>query len=259
MKIYTISPSELSYVCDHCAYIGKNFNLYPKMISAGVTQTLDSMEKEFFLGDVKKIDKNIKEGETIDPFNISFFSKVLKDDKNRPFRIKGKGDAIIKFEDGTSGIIDYKTSKFKEKNGKDFSKDLEKKINEYEPQLHGYSLLYSNLETDEKFLAEHSRAKKPDSIKKSVEETLKKIKKITINKTSLLGLVFIYPEELKNTDNISIDFSFKFTEVKYDIKNFMKILTKYLDILHDNKPPEPNETCETCNYFVSAGRMANEK
>ena len=259
MKIYTISPSELSYVCDHCAYIGKNFNLYPKMISAGVTQTLDSMEKEFFLGDVKKIDKNIKEGETIDPFNISFFSKVLKDNKNRLFRIKGKGDAIIKFEDGTSGIIDYKTSKFKEKNGKDFSKDLEKKINEYEPQLHGYSLLYSNLETDEKFLAEHSRAKKPDSIKKSVEGTLKKIKKITINKTSLLGLVFIYPEELKNTDNISIDFSFKFTEVKYDLKNFMKVLTKYLDILHDNKPPEPNGTCETCNYFVSAGRMANEK
>ena len=62
-------------------------------------------------------DRNIKEGETIDPFNISFFSKVLIDNKNRPFRIKGKGDAIIKFEDGTSGIIDYKTSKFKEKNG----------------------------------------------------------------------------------------------------------------------------------------------
>ncbi len=60
MKIYTISPSELSYVCDHCAYIGKNFNLYPKMISAGVTQTLDSMEKEYFLGDVKKLIKILK-------------------------------------------------------------------------------------------------------------------------------------------------------------------------------------------------------
>ena len=56
MKTFVISPSELSYVCDHCAYIGKNFNLYPKMISAGVTQTLDSMEKEYFLGDVKKKD-----------------------------------------------------------------------------------------------------------------------------------------------------------------------------------------------------------
>ena len=259
MKTFVISPSELSYVCDHCAYIGKNFNLYPKMISAGVTQTLDSMEKEYFLGDVKKIDKDIKEGETIDPFNISFFSKVLKDNKGRPFRIKGKGDAIIDFEDGSSGIIDYKTSKFKEKNGKDYTKELEKKVNEYAPQLHGYSLLYSNLETDKKFLAEHSKAKKPDSIIKSVEETLKKIKKITINKTSLLGLVFIYPEELKNKENISIDFSFKFTEVKYDLKNFMKTLTKYLDVLYDDEPPEPNEKCQNCSYFVSAGRIANEK
>jgi len=49
MEMFTISPSELSYLCNHCAYIGKNFNLYPKMISAGVTQTLDSMEKEYFL------------------------------------------------------------------------------------------------------------------------------------------------------------------------------------------------------------------
>ena len=37
-------------------------------------------------------------------------------------------DAIIKFEDGTSNsFIDYKTSKFKEKNGKDFSKELRTK------------------------------------------------------------------------------------------------------------------------------------
>ena len=48
------------------------------MMIDGVTQTLDSMEKEFFLGDdLKKrfFHKNIKEGETIDPFNISFFLK----------------------------------------------------------------------------------------------------------------------------------------------------------------------------------------
>ena len=60
MEMFTISPSELSYLCNHCAYIGKNFNLYPKMISAGVTQTLDSMEKEYFLGDAKKLIKELK-------------------------------------------------------------------------------------------------------------------------------------------------------------------------------------------------------
>ena len=62
-----------------------------------------------------------------------------------------------------------------------------------------------------------------------------------------------------NKKDISIDFSFKFTEVKYDMQNFMKLLTNYLDVLHDKNPPTPSETCETCNYFVSAGRIANEK
>ena len=50
MKTYVISPSELSYICNRCAYLGKNYNLYPHRIAAGVTQTLDGMEKDFFIG-----------------------------------------------------------------------------------------------------------------------------------------------------------------------------------------------------------------
>ena len=43
------------------------------------------------------------------------------------------------------------------------------------------------------------------------------------------------------------------------MKNFMKLLTKYLDMLHNEKPPEPTEDCKSCNYFISAGRIMNEK
>ena len=258
-KTYIISPSELSYICNRCSYLGKNYQLYPGMISAGVTQTLDGMEKNYFLGDAKKIDKSLKDGEVIDPYNISFFSVVLNDNKKRPFRLKGKGDAIIKFKDGSSGIIDYKTSKFKEKNGKDYSKQLNKKVLEYTPQLHGYSKLYSNLETNDKFLAENSRASKPDSIIKSVKETKSKIDKINITKTTLLGLVFVYPEELLNKDNISINFSHKFVRVDYDDKNFMKLITEYLDMLHSPKIPKISNVCETCSYLVNGGKLINEK
>ena len=141
-KIYIISPSALSYKCDHCAYLKHHFDLENRGVPVGVTQTLDGMEKDFFLGDAKKIDKSLNHGEVIDPFNISFFSKVLEDNKKRPFRLKGKGDAIIKFKDGSCGIIDYKTSKFKEKNGKDYKKELGKKVLEYTPQ---YQEKVSNL------------------------------------------------------------------------------------------------------------------
>ena len=93
----------------------------------------------------------------------------------------------------------------------------------------------------------------------SLKFICKEVQLKTINKTSLLGLVFIYPEELKSNNKISIDFSFKFAEVKYDMQKFMKLLTSYLDILDNENPPDHDEDCETCNLFVSAARMANEK
>ena len=73
-KEYIISPSALSYLCNHCQYLIQNYELYNKSISAGITTTLDGIEKEYFLGDCKKIDKNLPKGETIDPYNNSFFS-----------------------------------------------------------------------------------------------------------------------------------------------------------------------------------------
>ena len=88
-----------------------NYDLQNQSISAGITSTLDGIEKNYFLGDSKKINDSITGGTTIDPYNNTFFSKTLFDKKNRPYRIKGKGDGIIKFEDGSCGIIDYKTSK----------------------------------------------------------------------------------------------------------------------------------------------------
>ena len=60
---------------------------------------------------------------------------------------------------GHKVLIDYKTSKFKEKNGGNYRSDLLKKVKEYSHQLHCYALLYSNLETDKEFLKLHTRAK----------------------------------------------------------------------------------------------------
>ena len=45
-KVHVINPSELSYICNHCAYLKKNYDLENRGISVGVTQTLDSIEKK---------------------------------------------------------------------------------------------------------------------------------------------------------------------------------------------------------------------
>ena len=44
-KVYIISPSELSYRCDHCAHLKHNYELQNKGVSAGITGELDSIQK----------------------------------------------------------------------------------------------------------------------------------------------------------------------------------------------------------------------
>ena len=257
-RIFNISPSALSYLCLHCAYMSQIHGLKYSGISAGITQTLDGIEKNFFLGDCRKINENFDEGTVIDPYNVTFYSKVLIDNKGRGFRIKGKGDAIIKFNDGTCGIIDYKTSKFKKNNTKDYQfKDINllKKVNEYNPQLHAYYKLYSNLEDDRSFLEKLSTAKKTETIAAGINEKLRKIQEISVATPKVFGLVFVYPEseDLKrlavNENFINVNFSFKYCPVKIDLKKFMKDITTYLDVMYEEKPPPRNSYCEMCKFL----------
>ena len=248
-KVYIISPSDLSYICYHCAYLKKNYNIYNSGVSAGITSTLDGIEKKYFLGDCKKISQDLPDGEVIDPYNIIFFSKELLDNKQRPFRLKGKGDAIIKFLDGNAGIVDFKTSKFKkEENNKTdkFSDDsLKSKVDEYSPQLHAYSLLYSNLETDEDFLAEKSTAKTAESKKESVRKKLEKINNVSIKAAKTLGIVFIYPDGVTENNRLGVYFSHQYEPLKVDMKNFKDLITNYLDVLYKKEPPPIPESCGT--------------
>ncbi len=256
-KIFNIKPSALSYFCPRCAYDSQIRDLEYSGISAGITQTLDGIEKDYFLGDCKKIDANLDEGEVIDPYNITFYSKVLLDNKGRGFRIKGKGDAIIKFKDGTCGIIDYKTSKFKKNNKRDYQfkdENLEKKINEYDPQLHAYYKLYSNLEDDPNFLKSHSSAKSVNTIESSLEKKLEKIRKISVGEPKIFGLVFVYPESEEkklriNADSLSVNFSHRYCPVKIDLDNFMSKITSYLDLMFDENSPPRNNKCDMCRFL----------
>ena len=249
-KEYIINPSELSYKCDHCSHLKHNFALEDRGVSAGITGELDSIEKQYFLGSTKKISKDIPEGEVIDAdhLNMSFQSKILTDNKGRSFRISGKGDALIKFKDNSHGIIDYKTSKFKDKKSGERYKFLDSGIKEYSLQLHCYDLLFSNLENEKTTVAKLIKKRFPnwgdDAVNKHTENRLKKISEISIKKVSMLGLVYVYPEKLVEGNSLTVDFSFSFEKVKYDPDNFKIFLTEYFDNLEKPYPPEVPEKCK---------------
>ena len=247
---YIINPSELSYICNHCAHLKHNYDLEDRGISAGITGELDTLEKQYFLGNTKKLSEDIPDGEVInaDHLNLSFQSIVLEDKKERPFRIKGKGDAIIKFKDKSHGIIDYKTSKFKDKKTGKRAKNLDDGIYQYSFQLHCYSLLYSNLETDKEFIKKTIEDRYPswgaDAVKKHANNRLEKIKEISIKQTSLLGLVYVYPEKLIDKKSLLINFSSSYENVKYEPNKFLDFLTDYIDHLEKANPPPIPDKCK---------------
>ena len=109
--------------------------------------------------------------------------------------------------------------------------------------MHCYSLLYSNLETDREFLKTTSRAKKEDSIIKSIDDRLDKIKNVSIDEARFLGIVFIYPEDVLEGNKLGVYFSYKYEPLKVDMKNFMKLITNYLGILDKKDPPPVPEEC----------------
>ena len=247
---YVINPSELSYKCDHCAHLKHNYGLEDRGISAGITGELDTIEKQFFLGSTKKLSEDIPDGEIIDAdhLNMSFQSKILKDNKGRSFRIRGKGDALIRFKDNTHGIIDYKTSRFKDKKSGERYKYLDTGIKEYSLQLHCYDLLFSNLENEKKVVENLIKQRFPkwgeDAINKHTQKRLEKISEISIKKVSLLGLVYVYPEKLVQGNSLTVDFSYSFEKVKYDPQYFKNFLTEYFDNLENPYPPEVPEKCK---------------
>ena len=262
-KVYIISPSALSYKCNHCEYLKHHYNLENRGVPVGVTQTLDNKEKEFFIKQGTKAIDDIPKGKIIDPGSQTFSSIEFSDLKGRKFRIRGKGDGIIKFDDGTSGIIDYKTSKFKKNDKKDYSfkdKDLDKKITEYTPQLHAYAMLYENLDTNKDFLGKEykiwykKKFKKTPLLSKTHEGVSKmelKANNLTIKNTKLLGLVFVYPEysaPLTNGgDQIGVSFSYRFYKIPIDMQRFLKMITDHIDMLEKNDPPEPPSDCGAKN------------
>ena len=263
-KVYIISPSALSYKCDHCLYLKHHFKLENRGVPVGVTQPLDIKEKQFFITHgTKAIDPELPNGEVIDPGNTTFSSIKFKDLKKREFRIRGKGDGIIRFDDGTCGIIDYKTSKFKKNHSKDYSfksEDLEKKIKEYTSQLHAYTMLYENLETDNNFLKNDYKDwykktfKKTPTLQKQNEGARKleiKARNTIIKNTKLLGLVFIYPEYSSPLTNgghqIGISFSYSFCKVDMDMKKFIKMITDHIDMLEETDPPKAPSDCGAKN------------
>ena len=125
--------------------------------------------------------------------------------------IRGKFDTIVKFDDGTYGVIDFKTCHRRDEH-----------LPLYARQLHAYCMALENPAEG----------------------------KFSLSPISRVGLLVWEPDTFSNTEDetMALEGSFTWVELPFDVPGFMEFLSEVLYVLEQPTPPEPSPTCQWCRY-----------
>ena len=125
--------------------------------------------------------------------------------------IRGRFDAVIEFEDGSYGIVDYKTSDAKDEHAAFYSRQL---------SAYAYSL----------------ENPAPNAL--------------SLSPVSRLGLFVVTPERFGKVANDEVVFVNRTTwvEVPRDDHAFLSLVGEVLAVLDAQAPPDPSDGCALCNY-----------
>jgi len=126
--------------------------------------------------------------------------------------ISGRFDIVVSFEDGTYGVIDFKTS---DPNRESASL--------YSHQLHAYA-----------YALEHPS---PDAL--------------ALSPITKLGLLYFYPSNINQQDIERLNYEAEITwiEIEKDEQRFLKFLDEVLDVLELPVAPEHSPNCQWCSYL----------
>ena len=215
MSIYQLSPSDLTFSwdgCKRCFYLKVKHNIVYRGPFPGMFGKMGDLTSNYYL------DKPSSEISPDLPAGIvKFREKWVKSapisfpDTSSQCFIKGRFDAIMAFEDGSYGIIDYKTA--------DAS---EEKAAFYSRQLSAYAYALEN--------------PAPNAL--------------SITPISKLGLFILTPKRFEPMPNGEVAFVTKTTwvDVPRNDEIFLALLREIVTLLERPTPPEAAEDCGLCNY-----------
>lgn len=127
--------------------------------------------------------------------------------------ISGRFDIVISFDDGTYGVIDFKTSDPTKNSAWLYSR-----------QLHAYA-----------YALEHPASGK-----------------LALSPVTKLGLLYFYPESVnrQSIKRLSYEAEITWIEVEKDEQGFLKFVDEVLYVLELPEPPECSPKCQWCNYVT---------
>jgi len=215
MDIYKISPSDLTFAwdgCKFCFYLKVKHNIVMRGVFPGIFTKMGNLTSEFYLG---KPTSEISP--SLPPGVVKLREKFVKStpisvpgSKSQCY-INGRFDAVIEFDDGSYGIVDYKTSEAKDEHAAFYSRQL---------SAYAYAL-------------EHPA---PNAL--------------GLSPISRLGLFILTPDRFGRSTNNDMVFLNKATwvDIPRDDKAFLSLLGEVMAVLDAPRPPQSSEDCEVCNY-----------
>lgn len=215
MATYTISPSDLTFAwegCKRCFYHKAKYHIAYSGPFPGMFSKMGNLTSSFYH------EKPASEiSAHLPPGSVKFREKWVK---SVPIEfpatdtrcvIRGRFDAVVAFEDGSYGVIDYKTSDA-----------TAEKASFYSRQLSAYAYALENPAPGAMALAPITR----------------------------LGLFIITPERFERLQNGKLAFVNRTTwvEIPRDDGAFLALLGEIVALLDEPTPPAPAEDCGLCNY-----------
>jgi hypothetical protein len=213
--MYKISPSDLTFGwdgCKYCFYLKVKHNIALGGIFPGIFGKMANLTSEFYMGrSTQDISPDLPPGVVTLREKFVRSMPISPPGANSQCYIKGRFDAVFAFEDGTYGIVDYKTSEAKEEQAAFYSR-----------QLSAYAYALEN--------------PAPNSL--------------SLSPVTRLGLFVVTPNRFEPSASSEMVFVNKTTwmDVPRDDEAFLNLLGEVVRLLDEPEPPDPADDCETCNY-----------
>jgi hypothetical protein len=214
---YRLSPSDLTFLyegCKRCFYQKVVNNIaQPSIPLPSIFSQIASLLKNHYDG------KHTSELHVALPTGIVSHGEKwvrsqtieLPNHKSTCY-ISGRFDIVVSFDDGSYGVIDFKTSD-----------PGSESANLYSRQLHAYA-----------YALEHPATNA-----------------LALSPVTKLGLLYFYPDNInqQGIDRLNYGAEIVWIEVEKDEQGFLKFIDKVLDVLELPHPPECSPNCQWCSYL----------
>jgi len=217
---YKLSPSDLTFLwdeCKRCFYLKVVHKFArPAVPFPSIFNKIDSLMKKYYQGKhTDKITPELPSG-IILPDNAWVQSQPIPLPGHlAQCYLTGKFDTVVQFDDGTFGVIDFKTSTPQAAH-----------VAFYSRQLRAYA-----------YALEHPAPGK-----------------YSLSPISRLGLLVVEPNAIQEAPNDHVAYLGKVTwmEIPVDEATFLAFLDEVLTVLELPEPPEASEDCAWCQYRAAA-------